>query len=65
MVLSTTLLQNNQEKLITLPNGINFKKFQLTDDGLKEIIRKSKGLSEEEVAAIKKIKETNKSNAKL
>lgn len=40
--------------------GIHFKKYQLTDDGLKEIIRKSKGLSEEEVAAIKKIKKPTK-----
>jgi ATP-dependent RNA helicase CshB len=57
-----TLYTNQQARKIESieKKGIRFKKFQLTKDDIVEIIKKPKGLSEEELDAIKKIKKPTK-----
>src|SRR5690606_30650636 len=50
-----TLYTNEQSRKIEniAKRGIEFKKFQLTEDGIKEVVKKFKGLSVEEVAAVR------------
>ncbi|MDY0210573.1 MAG: DEAD/DEAH box helicase [Acholeplasma sp.] len=57
-----TLYTNEQARKIQTieKKGIKFTKFQFTKDGIEIIVKKSKGLSEEEVKAIKKIKKPTK-----
>lgn len=57
-----TLYTNEQSRKIEniAKRGIEFKKFQLTEDGIKEVVKKFKGLSVEEVAAVRSIKKPTK-----
>lgn len=57
-----TLYTNEQSRKIEniAKRGIEFKKFQLTEDGIKEVVKKFKGLSVEEVAAVRSVKKPTK-----
>jgi ATP-dependent RNA helicase CshB len=57
-----TLYTNEQSRKIEniSKRGIEFKKFQLTEDGIKEVVKKFKGLSVEEVAAVRSVKKPTK-----